>query len=116
MVCAHRVYVTHFPPYPPPNSAPHHNGGHEDYVARGREPSLRTKGMIAPRCVQLAKHPRRSYSVCSALEEKAPEKYQVIRSCHPYARMHKMPSILSRMQRTLHVTRRIPYGTSRLVV
>ena len=34
-----------------------------DCVVRGRERSLRATGMIAPRCVELVKHPRSSYKV-----------------------------------------------------
>ncbi|CAN0586177.1 unnamed protein product [Ectocarpus sp. 12 AP-2014] len=40
-----------------------YDGGRIDFVVRGREPSLRAKGTIAPRCVNLDKHPRGSYTM-----------------------------------------------------
>ena len=39
-----------------------------------------------------------------------------IRSCHPYARRSASQAVLSRMQLTLHETRRTPHGASRLVL
>ena len=44
-----------------------HNGGRVDHVVRGREPSLRARGMIAPRCVKMVKHPRGSYTVLTTV-------------------------------------------------
>ena len=41
---------------------------------------------------------------------------QIIRGCHPYARKSASQAVHSRMQLTLHATRRIPRGTSRLVL
>ena len=40
---------------------------------------------------------------------------QLIRRCHPYARKSASQAVLSRMQLTLHATRRTPHGASRLV-
>ncbi|CAN0571969.1 unnamed protein product, partial [Ectocarpus sp. 12 AP-2014] len=62
-------------------------GGRVDYVVRGREPPLGAKGMIAPRCAKLVKHPQGSYTVNLTVSGKS--KHQkissTIRSCHPYA-------------------------------
>ena len=44
-----------------------HNGGRVDHVVRGGEPSLRARGMIAPRCVKMVKHPRGSYTVLTTV-------------------------------------------------
>ena len=41
---------------------------------------------------------------------------QFVRRCHPYARKSISQAVLSRMQLTLHATRRIPHGASRLVL
>ena len=41
---------------------------------------------------------------------------QFIRRCHPYARKVRLTSGSSRMQLTLHATRRTPHGASRLVL
>ena len=41
---------------------------------------------------------------------------QTIRRCHPYARKSASQAALSRMQLTVHATRRTPHGTSRLVL
>ncbi|CAN0381088.1 unnamed protein product, partial [Ectocarpus sp. 13 AM-2016] len=39
------------------------DGGRVDHVVRSREPSLPARGMIAPGCVKMVKHPRGSYTV-----------------------------------------------------
>ena len=41
---------------------------------------------------------------------------QFVRRCHPYARKSASQALLSRMQLTLHATRRTPHGASRLVL
>ena len=38
-----------------------------------------------------------------------------IRRCHPYARKSASQAVLTKMQLTLHATRRTPHGASRLV-
>ena len=96
-----------------------HNGGRVDHVVRGGEPSLRARGMIAPRCVKMVKHPRGSYTVLTTVSgsestrKKSNSYVAVIRT---QGSKHKMPNTLSRMQRTLHATRRISHGASRLVM
>ena len=41
----------------------HHDGDLVDHIVRGGEPLFRTRGMIAPRSVNMVRHPRGCYIV-----------------------------------------------------
>ena len=85
---------------------------------RGGEPLLRTRGMIVSRSVYGKAPMRQLHSNPTAVSESGLDRKanQFIRRCHPYARKSASQAVLSRMQLTLHATRRTPHGASRLVL
>ena len=55
-------------------------------------------------------------TACSLHRPCPPPQKQFIRCCHPYARKSASQAVFSRMQLTLHATRRTPHDASRLVL
>ena len=93
-------------------------GGRVRSYVRGGEPSPR-KREWSDHVVFMVRYPWGSYILTPlvSLEVATPEiKSKIIRRCHPYARKSASQAVLSRMQLTLHGTRRTYHGASPLVL
>ena len=84
----------------------------------GVENIYSVQGEWSDHVVFMVRHARGSYIVTPSLslEEATPESNQFIRRCLPYARKPASQAVLSRMQLTLHATRRSLRGASHLVL
>ena len=94
-----------------------------DHIARGGEPLLRTREMLASRSVNIVRHPRGSYIVtpfCLWSGHTRKQSNSLALPSTSQESRRKVPNsvfraVLGRMQFTLHATRRTLDGASRLV-
>ena len=96
-------------------------GGRVRSFVRDGELYPRTRGMIGSPSVIVfvVKAPMRHFHsnpIAVSGSGHTGKQNQFIRRCHSYARNSAAQAVLSRMQLTLHATRRTPHGASRLVL